>query len=442
LLPFFAAAMLFPATSFAVPGTLRIVDWNIEDDIDGATTPLPGFNTVLQGMGNEIIGSDPAQPIDIMTLEETTSNATTVQPILNMLNGDYAGANYKMSPYQATQNGTNTDGNGPNALVYNANTVQLLASVGVGTPEGGSNGEYRQAVRYEFQPVGYSGNNGIFYVYVSHMKSGSTSTDATDRGEEAVIIRNNEATLPANASVLYTGDLNSSPPEAEFTTFTASGQGEAYDPLNFSTSVQYWSESSTDLRYRDDYQLMTSNVLTGTGAINYVSGTLHSFGNDNTTPSGGNVDSPSTTGGSNTALNYMFGTVGGITYGSGNYPNQSQVLSALTTASDHLPNVADYTIAPLHPGDANGDGVVDINDMTIVLANYNQTGMVWSQGDFTGDGTVDINDMTIVLANYNQTFGASIGMAPVPEPSTFALGAAAALVLAAVAASRRRSANS
>src|ERR1700722_16611963 len=211
---------LFGICSHTFASTLRIVDWNIEDDINGATTPRTGFNTVLQGMGNEIIAGD-AQPIDVMTLEETTSNATTVQPILNMLNGDYAGANYKMSSYQATESGNDAaDGNGPNALGYNANTVQLLASVGIGSPGGSSNGEYRQVVRYELEPIG---SNSPFYVYVSHMKSGSTSADAVSRGKEATIIRNDEATLPANSSVLYTGDLNSNPPEAEFTNFTAVG---------------------------------------------------------------------------------------------------------------------------------------------------------------------------------------------------------------------------
>ena len=62
----------------------------------------------------------------------------------------------------------------------------------------------------------------------------------------------------------------------------------------------------------------------------------------------------------------------------------------------------DGTVFALHllPGDANGDGRVDINDLTIVLANFGQTGMTWSQGDFIGDGTVDINDLTIVLANF------------------------------------------
>ena len=71
------------------------------------------------------------------------------------------------------------------------------------------------------------------------------------------------------------------------------------------------------------------------------------------------------------------------------------------------------------PGDANGDGRVDINDLTIVLANYNQTGMGWSQGEFTGSGTVDINDLTIVLANYNTSLGSSLSA--VPEPSCVAL---------------------
>ena len=36
----------------------------------------------------------------------------------------------------------------------------------------------------------------------------------------------------------------------------------------------------------------------------------------------------------------------------------------------------DYAVSGLTvlPGDANGDGKVDINDLTIVLAHYNQTG--------------------------------------------------------------------
>ncbi len=83
-------------------------------------------------------------------------------------------------------------------------------------------------------------------------------------------------------------------------------------------------------------------------------------------------------------------------------------------------------------GDANYDGTVDINDLTIVLAHYGQTGMGWAQGEFTGDGTVDINDLTIVLAHYGQTAGASAGgISAVPEPSTVLLVAAGLLALLA-----------
>jgi hypothetical protein len=99
------------------------------------------------------------------------------------------------------------------------------------------------------------------------------------------------------------------------------------------------------------------------------------------------------------------------------------------------PNGPGYLAAmPLSPGDANGDGRVDINDLTIVLANYNQTGMTWSQGEFTGDGTVDINDLTIVLANYNTTY--ATGPAAAPEPSSVVLLGVGVIGLLAVSASQ------
>ena len=96
-------------------------------------------------------------------------------------------------------------------------------------------------------------------------------------------------------------------------------------------------------------------------------------------------------------------------------------------------------VETLLPGDANGDGKVDINDLTIVLANYNQTGLSWAGGEFTGDGTVDINDLTIVLANYNMTYAASAGgLAAVPEPSALLLIAAGLAGLSGYGWRRRR----
>jgi hypothetical protein len=92
-----------------------------------------------------------------------------------------------------------------------------------------------------------------------------------------------------------------------------------------------------------------------------------------------------------------------------------------------------------NPGDANGDGRVDINDLTIVLAHYNQTGQTWSQGAMDGDptGTVDINDLTIVLAHYGDTYAASAGLSAVPEPAALAMLLAGLLLAAAWRITRR-----
>src|SRR5262249_49369569 len=60
--------------------------------------------------------------------------------------------------------------------------------------------------------------------------------------------------------------------------------------------------------------------------LQIMGGSYHTFGVNGSTPIHGTVDSPS-----NTALPGL--------------PNRAAVLTALTTASDHLPVVADYTIS-------------------------------------------------------------------------------------------------
>ena len=73
--------------------------------------------------------------------------------------------------------------------------------------------------------------------------------------------------------------------------------------------------------------------------------------------------------------------------------NNGDIAGWGTDASGNT-NQAFVIMNPHLPGDANGDGRVDINDLTIVLSHFGQTGMTWTQGEFTGDGTVDINDLT------------------------------------------------
>ena len=55
------------------------------------------------------------------------------------------------------------------------------------------------------------------------------------------------------------------------------------------------------------------------------------------------------------------------------------------------------------PGDATQNGTIDGYDLAKLLANYSQSGKIWTDGDFTGDGTIDGYDLAVLLANYDKT---------------------------------------
>jgi hypothetical protein len=145
----------------AQTSTLRVVTYNIGADINGIIAPSYGTSQVLEGIGEENhLGIE--RPLDILALQETTSNQITVQPIVDDLNAFYGGsAIYAQSSVQGGQSGSNAFGNGPNAVVYNTQTLQLVNSVGVGTPRGSLNGEYRQVMRYQFQPINGTAANSF-----------------------------------------------------------------------------------------------------------------------------------------------------------------------------------------------------------------------------------------------------------------------------------------
>jgi hypothetical protein len=394
--------------------TVRVVTYNIEADV-GVTTPLPGLiappgnssdyagGGVLEGIGEEIVGTDPAQPLDILALQETTSNPQTVTPIVNALNIFYGVAGmYSNSPYQATESGGNpTVGNGPNALVFNTQTVQLLASTPV-DPAGGtgnlgsSSGEYREVMRYQFAPAGVNpAASNTFFIYVSHYKASTGSANEAKRLGEAQIIRTNEADdLPATARVIYVGDYNvDNSGEPGYQTIVSNtapngvAQGQGIDPLNSINNPNInWSANTTstnllamltehsyDLEYRDDLQMMTTNVYYGSpDGLKWVAGTYHAFGNNGTTVYYGSVNS-----GTDTALNNRLVTNGPV------FISGPQLLLDLTNASDHLPVVADYTVpmpAPVFTA-VNPSGANLLFSVTNAITNAAYT--IWTTTNLT-----------------------------------------------------------
>jgi autotransporter-associated beta strand protein len=350
--------------------TLRIGEYNIDCSDQGNNNAVSGASAgipeVIQAMGQHHLGTN-AQPVDVMMLTElldTNNNSitsSTLPALVNSLNSIYGAGTYA---YDTTPDPTSggTQFNGPSGLIYNTKTVQVIGAQAL------PYGSYPRApMRYELAPVG-AGSSADFYVYVSHMKSGTSSSDVNERAAEGAAIRANEATLPASASVLYTGDYNTNPPEAVFTTMTAAGQGQAFDPVNFSTASKYLSESTSSLKYRDDYEMMTSNVLNDTGPVDYVSGSFQVFGNNGTTPVNGATNLLS-----NTSLNDL--------------PNATAILNDLMQpyGSDHMPVVADYSIATgpvtLTWTDFNGTGTGVTWDTTSQNWNNGTAETVYSDGN-------------------------------------------------------------
>ena len=114
--------------------------------------------------------------------------------------------------------------------------------------------------------------------------------------------------------------------------------------------------------------------------------------------------------------------------------------TATSLGTDRQRHVPRFLLTPALPGDANLDGMVDINDLTIVLSHYGQTGQAWANGNFTCDGTVNINDLTIVLAHYGDTVASSAAGNPsaAPEPAGVVLLLCGGLAALAAALRRRK----
>ncbi len=60
-----------------------------------------------------------------------------------------------------------------------------------------------------------------------------------------------------------------------------------------------------------------------------------------------------------------------------------------------------FAVGDACPADLNDDGVIDVTDLAIVLANFGQSG--GALGDIDGDGSVNLNDLAIILSDFGST---------------------------------------
>lgn len=123
------------------------------------------------------------------------------------------------------------------------------------------------------------------------------------------------------------------------------------------------------------------------------------------------------------ARNVWWGTKDGATI-------QEEIYDFFDDASKALVFHEPWTVPG--DGDANLDGLVEDNDLSLVLSNWTGPlgdGKTWVQGDFDGTGSVSDADLSLLLANWT----GSADSAAIPEPATPGM-----VVLAGIALLRRR----
>ncbi len=70
------------------------------------------------------------------------------------------------------------------------------------------------------------------------------------------------------------------------------------------------------------------------------------------------------------------------------------------TSADENGNGIPDECEPDCPGDLNGDGFIDLEDLAALLSNYGMTGAAPEDGDLDYDGDVDLSDLSALLAVY------------------------------------------
>ena len=194
----------------------------------------------------------------------------------------------------------------------------------------------RPPLRGHFQPLASGpGTDTDFYIYSTHLRADGGSCGSscdTIRGNEAAQINADADALGQGENVLIVGDFNmKTSSEPAYANLTASGPGQVHDPINMPGS---WFNNNSfksihtqnpggagGMDDRFDLQFSSDEVL-DPGGLEYIVGSYRAFGNNGTHTLNGSLTS-------------------------GSQP--ANVLTALRTASDHLPVVADYDLGSLLP---------------------------------------------------------------------------------------------
>jgi hypothetical protein len=342
-----------------------------------------------------------AQPYDIITFNEVTTGAlSTLQSLVNT--AAPAGVTYTLATYTSASG--ESGASGAQAMFYRSDRFSEITS--------GHADIFTEASRYTdrwlLQLTGYSDTKARVYVYGSHLKASSGSSNESLRLSGAVAIRNNADALPAGSPIIYTGDYNFyNNSESGYLELISAGPAQAVDPFGTGT----WAGATNAIKHsqapainpccglvgggmddRFDFVMPSLSANDGNG-ISMISGTMRNVGND-----GAHFD---------TGVG-----VGNNTYFPGELARSNALADDLEVASDHVPQILEFSV----PAKLSAAFVSAVPSRAIQNATVTLPVRVQNAATYVNSAGVD--DLAYAVACTGRVTGTATGTAALQPSST------------------------
>lgn len=273
-----------------------------------------------------------AVPVDVFAFQEVPGSISA-DLLAAVQAAAPAGSTYAMATFTTT-NGEDSAG-GAQCLIYRTQSIAEVTAGHVDISTGAS----RYSDRWQLRLVGYDANVARFYVYSSHLKASTGSSNEDTRLAGATALRNNGDALALNSHLCFVGDYNVYyNAEPAFLRMLQAGNNPGVDPYGGSA----WDGAGNATKHtqsprlasgtlvgggmddRFDLHLPSPAMMDGAG-LSMISGTLRPFGND----------------GQHYNLDI---NTGNNTYYPSNLARSNALADDLWAASDHIPVIVDYQV--------------------------------------------------------------------------------------------------
>jgi hypothetical protein len=367
---------------------LRVVTYNI--------VGLAGDQTSLRAVISSFHTDNKqgfATPVGLFLFSEVGTGDTAA--LLALVNqAAPAGYTYALATY--TGSGTEDSASGAEAAIYRTDLITEIPSGHIDLATGAS----RNSDRWLFQLNGYTSANARFYVYQSHLKASTGSSNVATRLSGVQTLRANSDALGVGVRAIYSGDMNFyTSSESGYQAFIAAGNGAAVDPLgtaDWTGASNAWkhTQSPRDILAngligggmddRFDFMLPTAQLMDGAG-IAFITGSYRAVGND------GNHYNLAVNSGTNS-------------YFPAELSRSAALATNLFNAADHIPVLADFQVPAWNTAVL---GTVP----TRVVQGATATAQVRVANDAPGDSSLGVDALDYVVTGSGVLSGTLSGTA-------------------------------